>query len=140
MVTYETLPCGTIVFRAILNKDWVIGDKSVHWLAFQLREEDKGKVSLLMTTQASEEHFSKPTYGNISVHVGRLRDIVIEGEKLGIEQDQETHASIIGLPNFWLEEDTKKRKILKNKVKNFCEDISEKASRIYELSELYFKK
>ncbi len=43
------------------------------------------------------------------------------------------------MPDFWIEEDKAKRKVLKNKVKNFCEDIAEKASKIHNLSELYFK-
>jgi len=140
MAAYQRLPCGTILFRAILHKDWIRDANQIDWLAFQLRKEDKGKVSLFTTIEAIQEELPKPTYGNISVHVGRVRDISVDGDKLDVEQDRDVHVSIVGMPDFWIEEDDKrKRKVLKNKVKNFCEDIAEKASRIHNLSELYLK-
>lgn len=137
MAIYERLPCGTILFRAILHKDWIIDGNQIHWLAFYLREDDKGKISLFTSIEASQKELPRPTYGNISVHVGKVRDISIDGETLDVEQDRDVHASIVGMTDFWLEQDKKKRKFLKNKVRNFCEDIAEKASRIYNFSELH---
>lgn len=137
MPDFAPVPCGTIVFRAILSKDWITNDTEVHWLSFQLREDDDGKISLLISPEAAEVHFGRPTFGNISVHVGRVKDIPVENGSLNVEQDKPDHFSLIGLPNFWNVTENSKRKALKSVVKNLCEDIAEKASRIHNLSELY---
>lgn len=98
-VKYSELPCGTIVFRALIHEHFVstaVGN--VLPAAFFRRElpQDKNGLSLGVDTTADDylkKRFRKPTYGVGTLHVGRVRDI-----GLNVVQDGPDHASLTGVP------------------------------------------
>jgi hypothetical protein len=93
------LPCSTIVYRALLSKDWLDPDTGEvtenAYLLRDYRNETKlsVKIAEICTAEKCKSQFS-PCFGVASLHVGRIRDIGLD-----VVADRDDHASIIGLPS-----------------------------------------
>jgi hypothetical protein len=97
MNQFEPLPADSIVYRAILRKQWIDEDtRRVKADAYFLRANEFG-LSVNLASVYSPEQCAKlfrKCYGIASLEVGRVREI-----SLDIEQDSLNHANITGLPH-----------------------------------------
>ena len=92
----ESLPCKTVVFRAITRKQWV--DKPTQAVspgAFFRRPppDDEDGISVDIDSPTSCVKIFNKTFGVVSLHVGRVRDIGLD-----ITVDDPPHANIVGVP------------------------------------------
>ncbi|MEW5856827.1 MAG: hypothetical protein AB1861_05540 [Cyanobacteriota bacterium] len=93
---FEPLPCSSIVYRALLRKNWIDEDTGkVKADAFFLREHELGLSVNIAATCLPEQcaaRFNKCS-AVASLHVGRVRDLGLD-----VVPDSETHANIKRLP------------------------------------------
>ncbi len=96
----RTLPCHTIVYRAIRSsRKWIDQDtKELLPFAFHRRKDEKGLSVLVSPHVPNEEECCRlaplnKCHGVDSLHVGWVRDLGLD-----VEQDTPTHADIIGMP------------------------------------------
>jgi hypothetical protein len=101
MRRYAILPCGTIIYRALLRQQWIDRRNSrVVTTAFLRRPQSSSKdqdglsvnISNNCSIQEVISHFNS-CYGIASLHVGRIRDIGLD-----VVQNTYQHANIVGLP------------------------------------------
>lgn len=95
---FEPLPCSTIVYRALLKKQWINEDTGrVKADAYFLREKEKNTgLSVNIAAACSPEQCAKrfqKCFGVASLHVGRIRDVGLD-----VVRDSLDHANITGLP------------------------------------------
>ena|SRR5687768_9352064 len=74
----DELPCSAIVFRALTRKSWI--DKSTQRVlpaAFMRRPspQDEDGLSVNIESAASSTAPFRESFGAVSLHVGRLRDL-----------------------------------------------------------------
>jgi hypothetical protein len=97
MKQFEPLPADSIVYRAILRKQWIDEDTGrIKADAYFLRAGEPGlsvNIASVYSPQQCAELFRK-CYGIASLEVGRVRELGLE-----VEQDSPHHANIIGLPD-----------------------------------------
>lgn len=92
---YESLPCKSVVYRA-LRKRWVDEDTGkIKADAFFLRPNESGiSVNIAETCSPQESAKSLNKCSAIaSLHVGRVRQLGLD-----VVQDSRTHANLTGLP------------------------------------------
>lgn len=96
---YEPLSCSTIVYRALLRKQWIDKDtERVKADAYFLRKNKNEKgLSVNIAARCSPKQcaakFNK-CFALASLHVGRIRDLGLD-----VIQGSSDHANIIGLPD-----------------------------------------
>src|SRR5438445_149374 len=100
--SFPPLPCSTIVYRAMLRRQWI--EKRTNRItsaAFIKRPRERGGddagLSVGIANRCTLEAFRcgfTACYGVTTLHVGRIRDI----DELDVEQDEPAHANITGLP------------------------------------------
>jgi hypothetical protein len=97
MNQFELLPADSIVYRAILRKQWIDEDTGrIKADACFLRIGEPGlsvNVASVCSPQQCAEFFRR-CYGIAALEVGGVREIGLE-----VEQDSPNHANIIGLPH-----------------------------------------
>jgi hypothetical protein len=93
----SSLPCSTIVYRAILKNSWINQDtRKVDASAYILRPEETGlsvRIAELCPPDKCAEKF-KRCRTVVSLHVGKIRDIGLD-----VIADGADHASIERLPS-----------------------------------------
>lgn len=128
MANFPPLPCSQILFRAVLHESQIKRGK-LKWQVFKRLEKDTDGVSLFLTVESASEGLKDPIAGMSSVHVGRVKDVSDNGNNLDIEQDDEFHAVIIGIPYIWDKVGTE-RNDLEDKMTFLCRQIAETAARL----------
>lgn len=123
---FPALECSVIAFRAIQCADH-IKPESIHWRAFVVKQSDTTGVSVSLTTENCGDDLPVQPIGVASVHVGKTRDINIDGIALNVEQDANTHANITGLPYPYL--DGNKDTELWGLMTRCCREIARLAAR-----------
>ena len=95
---FHPLSCPTIIYRAILRKNWI--DKHNNRVTsapfFRRPSKDIDGLSVHIAGSCSlEEIYASfnQCFGVVSLHVGHIRDIGLD-----VSQDSISHANIIGLP------------------------------------------
>ncbi|WYL98011.2 MAG: hypothetical protein HEQ35_26125 [Gloeotrichia echinulata IR180] len=96
MSEFEPLPPDTVVYRALLRKQWIDEDTGrVKADAYFLRASEPG-LSVNIASVCSPEQCAglfRKCYGVASLEVGRVREIGLD-----VEQDSRNHANIVGVP------------------------------------------
>ncbi|WP_009630750.1 hypothetical protein [Synechocystis sp. PCC 7509] len=93
---FEPLPADSIIYRAILRKQWIDEDTGrIKADAYFLRANELGLSVNLASAYSLEQcaNLFRKCYGIASLEVGRVREI-----GLNVEQDSPDHANITGLP------------------------------------------
>jgi hypothetical protein len=91
-----SLPCSTIVFRAMLRKRWLDPvSRTILPAAFVRRDPpaDDDGLSVDVHSPASCAAPFHACFGVGSLHVGRIRDLLLD-----VDVDAAPHANITGLP------------------------------------------
>jgi hypothetical protein len=99
--TFPPLPCSTIVYRAMLRKQWI--DKRNNYVtpaAFIRRPKADGRDSKGLSVDLAHQCTIDEVRGNfnscfgiVTLHVGHIRDV-----ELDVIQDTPKHGNITGLP------------------------------------------
>lgn len=126
---FPALECSTCVYRAIQCDDH-IKSASIHWRAFVVKQNDTEGVSVSLTQENCGDDLPIAPVGIASVHVGRTRDVDVEGLTLDIEQDTDTHANITGLPYPYI--DGAKDTELWGLMTKGCREIARLAARKFD--------
>jgi hypothetical protein len=96
MSQFERLLGDSIIYRAILRKQWIDEDTGrVKADAYFLRASEYGlsvNIASACSPQQCAELFRK-CYGIASLEIGRVRELGLD-----VEQDSPNHANIVGLP------------------------------------------
>jgi hypothetical protein len=90
------LPCSSIVYRAMLKKQWIDPVSGTILPAAFIRRpppQDDDGLSLNMESPISCVSGFKKTFGVASLHVGRIRDL-----GLNVMVDEMPHANIVDVP------------------------------------------
>ncbi len=97
MNQFEPLPSNSVVYRAMLRKQWIDEDTGrVKADAYFLRTNESG-LSVNLASVCSPEQCAKlfrKCYGIASLEVGRVKEIGLD-----VKQDSLNHANITGLPH-----------------------------------------
>ena len=91
-----TLPCSTIVYRAMARKDWIDRTTGQVLPAAFFRRPPPQNEDGLSVDFASARSCSKSLgkrHAVVSLHVGRVRDL-----QLDVVPDELSHANVTGLP------------------------------------------
>lgn len=126
--SFPTLPCGTILFRAVLYHNHIKKGK-IKWQAFKRREADSDGLSTGLTEAAALSEL-QDVAGVVTLHVGYIRDIVDGEVRLDVIQDEELHALIIGLPYLHDIADSNERNRQEDIEQRLCKQIRDKAARL----------
>jgi hypothetical protein len=92
----ESLPCQTIVFRAMARPTWIdLKSRTVLPDAFFRRKPpaDEDGLSVNIESAQSCEKALKKCHGVASLNVGRIRELVLD-----VVVDEAPHAILTGLP------------------------------------------
>ena len=128
MANFPPLPCSKILFRAVLHESQIKNGK-LKWQVFKRLEKDRDGVSLFTTIENASEGLKRPFAGMSSVHVGRIRDISDNDGNLDVEQDEEFHANILGIPYIW-DKTGAERTISEDRMIFLCRQIAKSAARL----------
>lgn len=130
MAPFRSAGCEEIVFRAVLSKSW-ISDNVVLHQAFRRRAKDTDGVTVWFAKESVTSGLSRPTFGTISIHTGRVRDCSTETYPLDVIQDRGSHGYIDGIP-FILDhpEGSEEFLALEGEMIAICRQISKLASRL----------
>jgi len=134
MANFPPLPCSKILFRAVLHESQIGKNGKPKWQVFKRLGKDTDGVSLFMTVETASEGLKDPIAGMSSVHIGRVRDASHENDKLEVEQDEEFHALILGIPYIW-DKVGAERENLEVKMTFLCRRIAENAARLLTTNE-----
>lgn len=97
MREFDSLADNTIVYRALLRKQWIDEDTGkVKADAYFLRANERG-LSVNLAGACSPRQcakFFRKCYGVASLEVGGIREV-----GLNVEQNSVNHANIVGLPD-----------------------------------------
>jgi hypothetical protein len=97
MSNWEPLPDDTIVYRALLRKQWIDEDTGrVKADAYFLRTNESG-LSVNIASVCSPEQCAgsfRKCYGVASLQTGAIREIGLD-----VDRDSIDHANIVGLPD-----------------------------------------
>ncbi len=130
MSNFPALDCQQILFRAVLLKDWIRPDRSIKWQAFKRFRKDYDGVSLFFSRQGAVENLREPYFGLMSVHVGRIREINLQGIPLDVIRNEPEHAYIheVPCPDHIDDEDEKLRRT--EAMRYLCDRIAKEAARL----------
>jgi hypothetical protein len=81
--------CNQIVYRAIPRKEWVDDNGDPTADNYLRRERDVDGLSVSSTLADCKANFTRPIYGVMTLHVGRIRDLGLQ-----VVRDEPTHALI----------------------------------------------
>jgi hypothetical protein len=98
MAEFPPLDCSKIMFRAILHASQINRDGTLKWQVFKRLRKDHDGVSVSFTEAGAVAGLKNPIAGMMTVHVGRVRNVVIAGVGLNVIQDAIDHAYIDGIP------------------------------------------
>lgn len=128
MANFPPLPCSRILYRAVLHESQIKKGK-LKWQVFKRLEKDKDGVSLFLTVESASEGLKYPIAGMSSVHVGKVKDVSDNGNSLEVEQDEEFHAVILGIPYIW-NKVGEERESLETQMTFLCRRIADTAARL----------
>jgi hypothetical protein len=138
MPPFRSPDCSVVVFRSVLFEKWIQRKKnatmpSLRWQAFKRLQKDTDGVTIWFDKESSSKELENPTFGDISIHVGRVRDCSTTSDNLDVVQDSSNHGFIDGIPYVWnLPEGSPERMDLERRMMDCCREIVVKAARLCE--------